>query len=257
MGSLPVALQLYTVRDETDRDFAGTLEKVAALGYPAVEFAGYGGLTSAAMKELLRGCGLVAASSHVSRGALERAADREIEYCLEIECGNIMLPWLPPEQREPDALPVLAALLNEVGRKCKEAGISFGYHNHDFEFQTLDGSYYLDRLLDSTDPDAVGLELDVYWAAYAGVDPLTYLNRRQDRVRIVHLKDMGPDREFMEVGDGNLDLAGIASAAEEAGASWLVVEHDKPTMPSLESARRSLDNVRLLGLGDTTRRTGA
>jgi sugar phosphate isomerase/epimerase len=253
MGTVPVALQLYTVRDQTAKDFAGTLEKVAAIGYPAVEFAGYGDLSANALSTLLRGVGLKAASSHVGRAALEADAEREIEYCREIGCVNLVLPWLPPEQRDPAALASLTTLLNDVGRKCKNAGISFAYHNHDFEFQTFEGGYYLDRLLDSTDPDAVGLELDVYWAAYAGVDPLTYLNRRQDRVHLIHLKDMGAEREFMEVGDGSLDLAGIASAAEEAGAQWLIVEHDQPTLASLESARRSLENVRRLGLGDTNR----
>jgi sugar phosphate isomerase/epimerase len=253
MGTVPVALQLYTVRDETARDFAGTLERVAAIGYPAVEFAGYGGLSAEDLAGLLKTFGLVAASSHVGREALESDAEREIAYCQAIGCQCLVLPWLPAEQRDPSALPALAALLNDIGRKCKNAGVSFAYHNHDFEFQTFDGGYYLDRLLDSTDPDAVDLEFDIYWAAYAGVDPLTYLNRRQDRVHLVHLKDMGVEREFMEVGDGILDLAGIASAAEEAGAQWLIVEHDNPSLPSLESAQRSLENVRLLGLGNTAR----
>jgi sugar phosphate isomerase/epimerase len=255
MGSVPVALQLYTVRDETARDFAGTLERVAALGYPAVEFAGYGGLGAADLKALLDRTGLVAASTHVGRDALDADAAREIAYCLAIGCKHLVLPWLPPDQRDPAGLADLAALINRVGGKCRDAGIKFSYHNHDFEFERVDGAYYLDRLLDSTDPENVGLELDMYWAAFAGVDPVSYLQGRKDRVRLVHIKDMAPDRKFTEVGDGVLDIAGVAAAAEAAGIEWLIVEHDQPSMPSLASAGRSLENVQRLGLGDTARRS--
>ncbi|MDB5074305.1 MAG: sugar phosphate isomerase/epimerase [Chloroflexi bacterium] len=254
MSSVPVALQLYTVRDETARDFVGTLERVAALGYPAVEFAGYGGLDSGELKALLERTGLTAASTHVGLDALEADAAREIAYCVAIGCKHLVLPWLPPERREPSGLANLAALLNRLGRQSRDAGISFSYHNHDFEFEVVDGGYYLDRLLDETDPEAVGLELDVYWAAFAGVDPLTFMQRRQDRVWLVHIKDMGPDRKYTEVGDGSLDMAGIAAAAGAGGVQWLIVEHDKPTMPTLASASRSLENVQRLGLGDTSRR---
>jgi hypothetical protein len=115
----------------------------------------------------------------------------------------------------------------------------FAYHNHVFEFVQSDGAYLLDRLLDATDPALVALELDVYWAAYAGVDPAGYLRRRAGRVPLVHLKDLAADRSFAEVGDGTLDFAAIFATAEEGGVRWYIVEHDQPAMPALESARRS------------------
>ena len=155
-----------------------------------------------------------------------------------------MLPWLPTEQRRPEALRALAPRLNEFGRRCRERGVTFGYHNHNFEFERSDGAYLLDVLLDSTDPALVNLELDAYWAAYAGVDPSAYLRQRAGRVPLVHLKDMAPDRTFTEVGDGTLDMAAIMEAAREGGARWFIVENDKPQIPSLESARRSLENLR-------------
>ncbi|MGH2345334.1 MAG: sugar phosphate isomerase/epimerase family protein, partial [Chloroflexota bacterium] len=134
-----VALELYTVRDETARDFAGTVRRVAALGYPAVEFAGYGDLDAARMRDLLTETGMRAAATHVGLAALESDLDREITYCLTLGCSHLILPWLPPEQRSSAFFGTLTPRLNEFGRRCQAAGIRFGYHNHDFEFQLEDG----------------------------------------------------------------------------------------------------------------------
>jgi sugar phosphate isomerase/epimerase len=247
MATVPVALQLYTVRDESARDFAGTLRRVAQIGYTAVEFAGYGGLAADELKVLLSETGLRAASTHVGLATLDADLDHQIDYCLAIDCQYLMLPWIEPRRRGAEAMRDLALRLNEFGRRCQQRGVDFGYHNHDFEFARSDGRYLLDQLLDATDPALVVLELDVYWAAYAGADPATYLRQRAGRVPLVHLKDMAPDRSFAEVGDGTLDLPGIFTAAEEGGARWYIVEHDRPSMPSLESARRSLQNLRGMG----------
>ncbi|HXT37393.1 MAG TPA: TIM barrel protein, partial [Chloroflexota bacterium] len=134
-----VGLQLYTVRDETARDFAGTVRKVAALGYLAVEFAGYGDLSAEDMRDLLAETGMRAASSHVGLAALEADFDRELAYCVTIGCPNLFLPWLPLEQRGSDFFAALAPRLNEYGRRARAAGVTFGYHNHDFEFALDDG----------------------------------------------------------------------------------------------------------------------
>ncbi len=239
-----IALQLYTVRDETARDFAGTLHQVAQLGYRAVEFAGYGGLSASQMAALLSETRLRAASTHIGLDTLESDLDRTLDYCQTISCGSLVLPWLPPEQRSADSLRALIPFLNEVGRRCHERGIAFSYHNHDFEFAQSDGATLLDVLLDNTDPLVVALEFDVYWAAYAGVDPTAYLRKRAGRALLIHVKDMASDRGFTEVGDGTLDIAGICRAAHEQGARWYIVENDQPRIPSLESARRSLENLR-------------
>jgi sugar phosphate isomerase/epimerase len=243
-----VGLELYTVRDETAHDFAGTVRKVAALGYPAVEFAGYGGLAAEEMRDLLAETRMRAAATHVGLANLEADFDHELTYCSTIGCSYLILPWLPLEQRSPAFLATLAPRLNEFGRKARAAGITFGYHNHDFEFVLDGGQSLLARLLDATDPDLVALELDVYWAAYAGVDPIGLLRQYAGRVPVVHLKDMDSERRYTEVGDGTLDIKAIVAAAVEGGTSWLVVEHDNPTMPSLESAKRSLENLRGLGI---------
>ena len=152
MSTIPVALQLYTVRDEMARDFAGTVRAVGQLGYAGVEMAGYGDLSAEQMTALLQEAGLRAASTHVALDRLESNLDAEIDYCLAIGCAHLVLPWLAPERRSPAEIRALAPRLNEFGRRCHERGVTFGYHNHDFEFARDGDTYLLDHLLDATDP---------------------------------------------------------------------------------------------------------
>ena len=246
MDEQRTALQLYTVRDETARDFTGTLRSVAALGYRAVEFAGYGDLPAAQLRDLLDETGMRAASSHVRYARLDEALDEEIAYCNAIGCSSIALPWLAPEQRDPRTIDRLADRLTTWGRRCRDRGVSLSYHNHDFEFVSTDGATLLERLLDATDPALVGLEFDIYWAVFAGADPQAVLRRYHGRVPLIHVKDMTPERRFTEVGSGVLDWRTLLTTARESGARWFIVENDQPELPSLESARRSLDYLRSL-----------
>jgi sugar phosphate isomerase/epimerase len=238
-----VALQLYTVRDETAKDFKQTLKYVAEMGYPAVEFAGYGNIASRDMAALLADFGLRAASTHVSLAALNEDVERELNYCLDIGCTFLAVPWIGDEWRGPEGFRKLAPRLNEIGRLSKARGITLAYHNHSFEFEQHDGQYLLDILLAATDPSLVKLELDTYWANFAGADPVAYLHAHNGRVPLVHLKDMTADRNFAEVGDGTLDIPGYYRAAKEVGTRYFIVENDAPSIPSLESARLSLVNL--------------
>ncbi len=238
-----VALQLYTVRDETARNFEQTLKYVSEMGYPAVEFAGYGDISSKDMAALLADLGLRAASSHVALSKLNADVENELNYCLDIGCTYLVVPWLPPEQRSQEDLRKLAPRLNEIGRLSKERGITLAYHNHDFEFVRSGGQYLLDMLLDTTDPAFVKLELDTYWAAFAGVDPVAYLHAHAGRIPLIHVKDMTADRHFSEVGEGTLNISSFCQAASEVGTRYYIVENDAPSIPSLESARRSLVNL--------------
>lgn len=243
MSDLHIGLQLYTVRDQTERDFAATVRRVAEMGYAGVEFAGYGNLSAQEMSALLTETGLKAASTHVALRALEQDFERELNYCLAIGCSFLMVPWLGEEWRNPDGARRLGERLNEFGRRSLEQGVTLGYHNHDFEFAPTPAGTFMDLFLTSTDPSLVKLELDTYWAAFAGVDPVALIRQQAERVRLVHLKDMTPARTFTEVGDGTLPISSYIQAAVDAGAQWGFVENDAPTIPSLESAKRSLENL--------------
>ena len=240
MNTLQIALQLYTVRDETSRDFAGTLRQVAAMGYAGVEFAGYSDLSAQAMSALLAKLGLQAASTHLGLAELTgERLDASIEYCRATGCPKIVLPWLAPEWRTLEGLQALAPRLNAIGQHCLDAGITFGYHNHDFEFMNLGERTWFDHFLEATDSALVKVELDVYWVAHAGLNPQALLNILGERITLIHFKDMAADGSMAEVGQGTLDMQEITSFAQQQHI-WAIVEHDHPTLPSLQSARLSL-----------------
>lgn len=241
MNNLQVALELYTVRDETRHDFTGTLQRVANIGYAGVEFAGYGNLNSTEMSALLAQTKLKAVSTHLRLDELEGPQlDASIRYCKDIGCSFIVLPSLPKEYRTQEGIKALAPRLDAIGQQCQKQAITFGYHNHDFEFTKVGAIYLLDYLLQNTDPSLVKIELDVYWVAHAGVDPVSYLQELADRVILLHLKDMAADRSMTEVGKGILDMQQICAFAQAHGL-WGIVEHDHPQIPSLESARISFE----------------
>jgi len=250
MTNIPVALQMYTLREQAAEDFVGTMRRVAEIGYAGVELAGYGGLSAADMKALLDELGLKPAGSHVSLHLLEHELDDVMDYSVEIGNPYIVCPSLPQDRRHDEAsLRATAESLNRIGAACKERGLQFCYHNHDFEFQTFEGKYAFDILYEATDPELVRAEVDTYWVQFAGLDPAELIRRYSERVTLVHLKDMDPqDRSYAEVGEGTLDWQAIFAASEVAGAEWYIVEQDRCKRPPLESVRLSLENLRAMGV---------
>ncbi|MHB1293465.1 MAG: sugar phosphate isomerase/epimerase family protein [Anaerolineae bacterium] len=250
MSKVPVALQMYTVRDETAKDFAGTVRKVAEMGYEGIELAGTGGLSAQDMSALLAETGLKLAGSHVGIAGFESSLEETIAYYKAIGARFVGIPALPKEMRNPQGFEQAAALMNRVGPLLKQVGMELYYHNHNFEFESIDGVRGIDVLLGETDPDVVSFELDVYWAAFAGADPAAFIRGHAGRFPLIHLKDMAgaaANRTYMEIGEGTLNFEPIFDAAEGQGALWYIVEQDVCQRPSLESAALSLANLRKWG----------
>jgi sugar phosphate isomerase/epimerase len=241
-----VGLQLYTVRDETAKDFPLTLRRVAEMGYDGVEFAGYGDIASKDMASLLADLQLRALSTHVPLTTIETDLERQLDYCLDIGCSYLVVPWVAEERRNAESYRQLVDVLNKAGQVCANRGVTLAYHNHDFEFVHDDDTYLLNILLDGTDASLVKFELDTFWAARAGVDPIAYFQMYRHRFPLIHLKDMTPERTFTEIGSGTLNIPAYCKAAEESGTSIFLVENDKPAIPSLESARVSLERLRAI-----------
>ena len=170
-----IGLQLYSIKELTEKDFFGSLEKVAKIGYPGVEFAGFFDTPASELKKVLDDLGIVACGSHIGIDALEEEINRVIDYNLEIGNQYIICPGLPEHMRDSyDAYLKLADKFNEIGQKCKDQGIQFGYHNHDVEFQKFNGEYGLDILLSNTQPDLVHMELDTFWVSMPDLNPRFY-----------------------------------------------------------------------------------
>jgi sugar phosphate isomerase/epimerase len=249
----PIGVQLYTVREEARDDFPGTLRRLAEGGARAVEFAGYGGMAIPELRALLDELGMRVAGSHVPLTAWEGQPEATLADIVALGGEFAVVPYVPEERRGGvSAARELAANLNQWAAAAKQAGLGFAYHHHAFEFVPLpdgDGDTLFDILVKETDPDLVGIEVDVYWAAHAGVDPTHLLRELQGRVPLVHLKDLGagPERKDLPAGEGALRWAEILPAATAAGADWWIVEQDNPSDP-VADALLAIRNVE--GMGD-------
>jgi len=241
-----IGLQLYTVRHQMEKDFEGTIARVAATGYQEVEFAGYFGRTPRDVRALLDHHGLSAPSSHVSLAPEEwRAA---LAAAPVVGHHYLVIAWIPPEQRRTlDDYKRAAERLNRAATEAKAAGLEFAYHNHDFEFAPLDGKLPYDVLLAETDPKLVQLEMDLYWIVKGGQDPLAYFARWPGRFPMVHVKDSAgpPDHKMMAVGAGKIDFKKIFGQSDQAGIRHYFVEHDNPDDP-FASIRASCEYLKRL-----------
>lgn len=241
-------LQLYTLRNDMAKDLEGTIAKVAAAGYKEVEFAGYYNKTPQEIKAILVKNGLTSPSTHIAINLLETEIDKTIETAKVIGHQYIVCPFLAPNIRQTiDQYKKHAATLNRAGQACKKAGLQLAYHNHDFEFATLEGQIPYDLLLASTDPKLVQMEMDLYWTVKAGVDPLVYFAKHPGRFPLVHVKDMAntEKKEFAEVGRGTIDFKKIFAQSKKAGIKHYFVEQDQSANP-LESIKISADYLKKL-----------
>jgi sugar phosphate isomerase/epimerase len=203
---MKIGLQLYTVRDEVERDLEGTLRTIAALGYEGVEL--FGGVRAADVD------GLEVIGRHLT-------LDADVDA---LDCDRVTLAWIDPiaSVQERDAA---VERIVELGERVRAAGHTFGFHNHWSEVPALeDGASLLDRL-----PAWIDLELDLGWAWFTGADPLELLDRFRGRTPLVHLKDLRnrTTPEFCAVGDGGVGYAELVPHAAEYGIEWLIVEQDE------------------------------
>lgn len=247
MKTIPVAVQMYTLREESQKDFAGTLKKVAELGFNGVEFAGYGGLTAKEVKALLDELGLQAASSHVPLEELENNLSQVIEDQKILGSKYVVCPYLMPDRRSEEDYQALISLLDQVGETCRREGITLCYHNHDFELDLLeDGRMALKAIFDDTISDNVKAEFDIYWLTKAGEKPEKWIDRYKNRTPLVHLKDMTKDEEqfFAELGTGGVDIESVLNIGEETGVQWWVVEQDMSRRTPFESIEISINYLK-------------
>ncbi len=225
MAHLPIALQLYTVRDETAKDFIGTLKRVAEIGYEGVEFAGFGGLSAHELCTVLADLQLTAAAAHIGFDELRETPGAVIDYQLEIGNPYVVIPWMAGHN-DLAGWEEEAAMLNKLGALLKENNLQLCYHNHAHEFEMVDGERGLDVLYRLTDPALLKTEPDLYWVQKGGEDPVKYVRKYAGREPLLHIKDMAADAEgsFTEFGAGILPWKEIFAAAEKGGVQWYIVE---------------------------------
>lgn len=241
-----IGIQLYTVRHALAKDFLGVLREIAAIGYRGVEFAGnLGGYAPRALRSILDDLGMIAIGGHCSVDQLNSGFERLAETYAALGARYIGLGWVPESYRSEAGWRRAAELINQAAQVASNYGLTFYYHNHDFEFDPTGKAHGLDILMANTDPERVKFELDAYWVTYAGEDPVRWLHKLAGRVPLVHLKDMSaaPSRTFEVLGEGVIDFQPILDAGDAAGVVWYIAEQDDCPRGELESIRRGYENL--------------
>jgi sugar phosphate isomerase/epimerase len=245
-----VGLQFWSINEAAGKDLLGTIEKVAAMGYSGAQFAGFGDHTAEEVKAKMDEVGIKAAGAHVQLELLENELEETLKFHETIENDLIIVPFLGEERRTTaEDYEKIAVILSDIGEKLHARGFTLAYHNHDFEFDVFNGKTGFEIIFGNTDPNHVKMELDCYWAAYAGHDPLEVIKEYADRVVSLHIKDKrveGDQQVSTELGTGTLPLDDYVNKGKEVGAKWFVVEQEYFTKDPLESAAENakvLNNI--------------
>ncbi|MFC5402619.1 sugar phosphate isomerase/epimerase family protein [Cohnella soli] len=240
------AIQLFTLRQQCEKDMPGTLRELKRMGWAGVETAGLHGYSAEEIAETLRETGLKTAGMHVSLERLRDETDSVMKEAKLLNTNYLICPSVPHEWRNEWGYERLRAELNAIAAKVQPEGFAVGFHNHAFEFDTrVSDTDALTYVLEPSPDNAVLAEIDVYWITKAGKDPTTFLHPYSGRAPTLHLKDMTRDerRTYAEIGTGAIDFVPILRWGESNGVEWYVVEQDQCEGDALDSARISLANL--------------
>ncbi len=248
-----IGLQLWSVRDDMKADAPATIRQIGEMGYTFIEAAGYAngqfyGMEPLSFKKLLNDNGLQFIASHCGQ-ALPNSLSWEETMQWWDECINahakagvkyIVQPFMDKKgYGSLDDLKRYCAYFNVIGEKCNAKGIRFGYHNHDKEFDTVDGVIRYDFMLNNTDPGKVMFQLDLYWIMKGGKDAITYFNTYPGRFELWHVKD---EKELGE--SGLMDFEPVFNAARISGMQHIIVEVERYNYTPIESVKKSLNYLK-------------
>ncbi len=250
-----IGAQMYTVREftRTPEDIRKTLEKIAQIGYEAVQLSALGPIDPQELRKICDDNGLTICSTHISFERMQEDLPRVIEEHQIYGCQYPGVGGMGAQYpRTAEGFRQFCKDASEVGRRLHEAGMTFIYHNHSFEFQHFGEERGMDILFNESDPLYFQFELDTYWVQHGGASPVAWIKKCAGRLPVIHLKDMrirdDGTHYFCEVGRGNLDWPGILEACRQAGVYWYLVEQDKCEGDPFDSLKISLENLRAMGL---------
>lgn len=243
---IPIGLQLYSVRDDCQKDLPGTIAAVAKMGYEGVEFAGYYGRSANDLRKLLDDNNLKCCGTHTGLDTLlGDNLSKTIEFNKILGNKYLVAPGLPGEYNSSHQAWLNAAkLFNDLAEKVKPDGMLVGYHNHSAEFKAMDGELPWDTFFGNTSKDVI-MQLDVGNAINGGVDPLPYIYRYPERAITVHVKEFSKKDDKALVGEGDVNWRAFAALCRAVGnTEWYIIEHETYAFPPLECVQKCLQNVR-------------
>lgn len=242
-----IGIQLWTLRETIGTETLATLRKVSQIGYTHIEPYGFDGtfygIPAAEFRTITEDLGMRITCTHT--GITAENAEAYLEKALKTGMEYIVLPSpMGRPSDKADDYKKLAEEMNVIGEKSLQAGIRFGYHNHDHEFRSDENGVFYDILLNETDPGLVCFQLDIYWIIKGGYDPVAYFRKYPGRFALWHVKDMAGSGESTVIGEGAIDFREIFSFADEAGLRYFYVEQESYTVSPLESIEKSFNYIR-------------
>jgi sugar phosphate isomerase/epimerase len=249
MTQIPIALQLYSVREDCQKDLPGVLQAVAKMGYQGVEFAGYYGRTARELRTMLDDLGLKCCGTHTGLPTLlDDALPATVEYNRTLGNEFLIVPGLARERTESKAAWLeTARMMNEISGLVKPEGMKTGYHNHHTEFHMLEGELPWDTFFGNTNPDVV-MQFDTGNAMHGGAEAGPFLRRYPHRALTVHLKEYSATNDKALIGEGDVKWSEIFELCETiAGTQWYIVEQESYSHPPLECVNQCLRNLRKMG----------
>ena len=248
MSKLHLGAQLYTVREFTkdETSFAATMKKIADIGYNCVQVSGTGPLRPGFVAEVAKENGIKVVLTHSSFERMRDETDVVIAEHNVFDCDAIGIGGIWGTPRSYDGFMQFCENVAAISAKMKAAGKFFLYHNHRFEFEKYNGKYAIEIIMENTDPDAVKLTFDTYWATAGGVDPAQFIDKYGDRIYATHLKDMAVKNDAVlmtEMLTGNINFDSILKASADKNVIWHMIEQDDVYMDAFESMKISYDNL--------------
>ena len=237
-------VQLYSFRDEMAKDAKGTLEKIAAIGLKKIESARsskglYYGLAPKEMKDTCDSLGIKLISGYV---ALDTNFQQTMEEAVASGQEYVICSSMPSKGQTVDNYKKVAEEFNKAGEACKKLGLKFGYHNHEYEFESENREVLYDVLMDHTQADLVHMELDLGWVIVAKKDPLAYFKKYPNRFPLWHLKDMNMSKnESTEFGKGGLDIPKMMANQKASGVKHIFIEQEEYASTPLESMKHNME----------------
>lgn len=236
---MKIGIQLYTLREESQKDFMAVLDHVADCGYDGVEFAGYYGHSPKELREHLDRLGLICCSTHTGWEDVFGHPEETIAIHQTLGCSHVIVPWYTLSSAAD--VHELAKKFNQVQSIYADNGMTLGYHNHSQEFQKDNGKYWLEILAEEA--PGIELELDTFWSANGGADTRKFLLDYGSRISLIHLKD-GNENGLQSIGEGDIDIQMILNTAKEIDAKWAIVENDDPKPDGFTDSKKSMDNLK-------------
>ena len=256
MSQNTLAAQLFTVREFTRTldDFTDSIAKISAIGYTAAQVSAIGPISPEDVKKICDDNGITIVNTHIAWDRLQNDISAVIDEHNLWDCRHVAVGSMPRHFIEAgeEGLRQFIVEANEVGKTLHEAGLTFSYHNHSFEFMRYGDKNGLELLFEETDPRYVQAELDTFWIQFGGGDVCDWILRVKDRMPVVHFKDMAMvgwrEQVMKEVGEGNLNWPGILEACRQANVEWYAVEQDICPGDPFESLATSYRNLAKMGL---------